>query len=768
MANHGFESFSPENFLQSRAGSIREEQEKNIYAPEGASSNVSRSARLTSRDDQIHSNHDSGKNPMGSRIYESWEAFTARTLRETAHVDDLEQELKRATSSASHIERNGSSSLLKDRKYYRPLASQQSDFPSRQRIQEELEAALRARDDAHERARLEHQRTVLRLQKDHAASEVTFRSIVTHLEEQLRLAREEVSRVAEEARSVSTQLQREIVLSREKHATEMKSAVANAKLATEQEALQLLREIEDQHRRKEDNFSAQNSTLSEKVQRYEHNLKDAQADVDSLQSVLQQREDDCNSIKQALDKTQRELHTTLRELEASRTEATEAAARAKLLMQDMQSTSETLHQDAAATIARLESERDQQAALKNAEIKELKQLVLETRQDAAAKVKASIEEYQTRAQAVSEKVDLVRAQVETAARDDLAALRDDYEARISEKDANLAQVQQELQDVKNTHLQDKNALTKAHREELAAAALAADKKALERQLASDEQHRLEIERLARGRDQAKRALDEHANAVAAEMATLQDMHQQDLRKQSREYEDMLGTLRAEVVQQACDLERLHHTLDTERTAHAEQVHDVTAAQQRERERLTRRLEQLSSDRQHDHDGTVAALRAEHHERLQTELHDLRTSMSKRIEEELAKQKALHERNLELENELHATNTAHRQAMQDAHNAQCEHLRRVEQDHHTQVTELHRDVDALRAAKRTAEESLAQLTAEYEDRLQQLQSTYEEQIRGLLPAEMQGQLENTIAALKQQAEALEMKATVLQSHVARSP
>lgn len=55
------------------------------------------------------------------------------------------------------------------------------------------------------------------------------------------------------------------------------------------------------------------------------------------------------------------------------------------------------------------------------------QLVLETRQDAAAKVKASIEEYQTRAHAVSEKVDLMRAQLETAARNDLAALRDDYE-----------------------------------------------------------------------------------------------------------------------------------------------------------------------------------------------------------------------------------------------------------------------------------------------------------------------------------------------------
>lgn len=39
-----------------------------------------------------------------------------------------------------------------------------------------------------------------------------------------------------------------------------------------------------------------------------------------------------------------------------------------------QSTSESLHQDAAATIARLQSELDQQATLKDAEIKELKQV----------------------------------------------------------------------------------------------------------------------------------------------------------------------------------------------------------------------------------------------------------------------------------------------------------------------------------------------------------------------------------------------------------
>lgn len=129
-------------------------------------------------------------------------------------------------------------------------SSKHLDNPSRQRVQEELESALRERDEAHERARLEHQRTVLRLQKDHAASEVTFRSIVTHLEEQLRLARDEVNRVADEARSVTSGLQREIAHDRERHATSLTSAVAKEKLKTEQEAFQLLREIEDQYHKK--------------------------------------------------------------------------------------------------------------------------------------------------------------------------------------------------------------------------------------------------------------------------------------------------------------------------------------------------------------------------------------------------------------------------------------------------------------------------------------------------------------------------------------
>lgn len=101
------------------------------------------------------------------------------------------------------------------------------------------------------------------------------------------------------------------------------------------------------------------------------------------------------------------------------------------------------------------------------------------------------------------------------------------------KDEELQELQQQFHEIQRAHAEDKSALVKAHEQELAAMAHAADKKALERQLASDEQHKLEIERLVRGRDQAKRALEDHARGVAAEMATLQDMHQQDIRKQTR-------------------------------------------------------------------------------------------------------------------------------------------------------------------------------------------------------------------------------------------
>lgn len=86
---------------------------------------------------------------------------------------------------------------------------------------------------------------------------------------------------------------------------------------------------------------------------------------------------------------------------------------------------------------------------------------------------------------------------------------------------------------------------------------------------------------------------------------------------------MLSTLRAEVVQQACDVERLQHALDSERTAHAHELRDVTAAQRTEREELARRLEQLSEENTSHKQATVSAMQAEHHETLQTQLHALR-------------------------------------------------------------------------------------------------------------------------------------------------
>ena len=62
-----------------------------------------------------------------------------------------------------------------------------------------------------------------------------------------------------------------------------------------------------------------------------------------------------------------------------------------------------LLQDAAASLARVNAAHAQQMAAKDAEIQSLRQIVLETKEQAAKKVRTAIEEYQTRSNGVEER-----------------------------------------------------------------------------------------------------------------------------------------------------------------------------------------------------------------------------------------------------------------------------------------------------------------------------------------------------------------------------
>ena len=111
-----------------------------------------------------------------------------------------------------------------------------------------IETIRRERDDELARAQLYHRETVMRLQRDHAASEAAFRSIVEHLEHQIRVAEHEGSARATEARALSDATRRDMTLEinrmtaahraeldalAREHARAIEAARAEAKMETE-------------------------------------------------------------------------------------------------------------------------------------------------------------------------------------------------------------------------------------------------------------------------------------------------------------------------------------------------------------------------------------------------------------------------------------------------------------------------------------------------------------------------------------------------------
>ena len=66
------------------------------------------------------------------------------------------------------------------------------------------------------------------------------------------------------------------------------------------------------------------------------------------------------------------------------------------MLEGLQATNENIQKDAVAVAERLKTELKHQSILKDAEIKELKQLVLETKQASMEKVRDTVDEYQRR------------------------------------------------------------------------------------------------------------------------------------------------------------------------------------------------------------------------------------------------------------------------------------------------------------------------------------------------------------------------------------
>lgn len=121
MSNHDFEPLASTNSRLSGAGAVHD-HERVERLPQLPAASINTPTDSTTRGSWFDRSRSSRHHSGGDQIYESWESFTARTLREAAHVDDLERELTRATTSPPRGGNDESESgrYRQDHKYFRP------------------------------------------------------------------------------------------------------------------------------------------------------------------------------------------------------------------------------------------------------------------------------------------------------------------------------------------------------------------------------------------------------------------------------------------------------------------------------------------------------------------------------------------------------------------------------------------------------------------------------------------------------------------------
>ncbi|XP_066292704.1 centrosomal protein of 112 kDa-like isoform X1 [Branchiostoma lanceolatum] len=103
-------------------------------------------------------------------------------------------------------------------------------------------------------------------------------------------------------------------------------------------------------------------------------------------------------------------------------------------------------------------------------------------------------------------------------------------------------------------------------------------------------------------------------------------------------------------------------------------------------------------------------------------------------------------------------------LQDSQTRQGEEVQTLKRQHSAALRSLQQDVDTHKGQARSLEKRLQQQEIDQQEKLTHLQQQYEDRMRGLMPASLRQELEDTIASLKAQVNSVQQRAIILQEEL----
>ncbi|XP_017306633.1 centrosomal protein of 112 kDa isoform X5 [Ictalurus punctatus] len=296
----------------------------------------------------------------------------------------------------------------------------------------------------------------------------------------------------------------------------------------------------------------------------------------------------------------------------------------------------------------------------------------------------------------------------------LEELQQKYEQQIMEL---KLQHEQERTHLLQQHNTEKDSLVQDHQREIAS---------LEKQARSAmAQHQAQTQEWRKRDGQTISELESQVHTLREELLAAHSQRKQQLselgllreeerQRAAQEQEVALGRVRAEMERVRQDLERSH-----------------TAERELAQEKANSRLKQLEKEYTQK-----LAKSAQTMAELQTTLFSIKEE-SKQTQQALERQ------------------------LQEAHTHWDEERRRLSRDADRISKALQERMESLQKQLRTAEKKLMSRELETQEQITHIRQEYELKIKGLMPAELRQELEDTITSLKSQVSFLQKKASVLQ-------
>eukprot|EP00037_Helgoeca_nana_P009372 m.82133 g.82133 ORF g.82133 m.82133 type:complete len:747 (-) comp19537_c1_seq1:91-2331(-) len=710
---------------------------------------------------------------------ESWEAFTRRTLEQLARVDDLERSMDDADATRDVGRRRGKegggltqqharlgvhglspglAAILTPPRVRGRAADADEAGGGVDRVM--FEAILRERDEEHARSQRHHREIVLRLQRDHAASEATFHSIVAHLEDQLQQAVASAASLAADTHAHADSFRVELTAERQKMAAKHDADLDALRQAHAREVYMLRTECTARVSAEErDRHDAANAVATAKNELATTKLEAAHLaeDVDQLRAEAASAMAAAAAATEAAEAAHREAAQLRSSNERYRAESIDVEKQAGTMLEEMQQTNEALVRDTAASLARAEAGSLQRIKAKDSEIHALQQLVLQTKQDAAEKIKAAIEDYQSRTFNVEERIKKTKAEVQAEADTAAAALRRELTEATDERDVAVAEVAV-CRKAAETAV---DTLKKRHQQELDDAVRGCETTAWERQMVSDEQHKLEIERFRAAAEHCQRELTRHDRALHGDMARLHELHQNELETQETAFAKEMGVLSDKLKQRSSALVKVKDQLQQTEEAKRVQTRDLELLLQRERADREAALDRAARTVGLEADRRVQRAATKHASVLDSVTRDLQAAQNERAAADAAQIERLSTEVAEIKRELATTRDARDRAFTDARTAHQAEVAQMTDRHHADLSDLRNE---LEQTHQHSENAVQRVQGDHETAIEHLHVQFAEQMRGMLPADVRDDLESTIASLRSQSELLEQRSALLQDRL----